>query len=135
MHTLETELKRVVLVRLNSGDDILLSIRQAVEKHGIESGVILTGVGSVSRYHVHVVETTRLPPGDVFVEWEGPYDVLSVTGLIIDGRVHAHITLSDTDKAVGGHLEEGCRVLTFAAVVIGETPNTALTDWDQIGGL
>ena len=57
------------------------------------------------------------------------------TGLIIDGRVHAHITLSNTDTALGGHLEEGCKVLTFSVVVIAETPNVRLTEWDRVGTL
>ncbi len=129
------QIRRLVVVRLASGDDILQSIRRAVDDHKIQTCAILSGVGSVSRYHVHVVETTHLPPGDIFVEEEGPYDVLSITGLIIDGRVHAHITLSNKEKAVGGHLEEGCRVLTFAVVILAETPEATLTDWDTTGQL
>jgi predicted DNA-binding protein with PD1-like motif len=125
----------LVVVRLNSGDDVLQAIRRAVEENGITTGAILSGVGSVSRYHVHVVESTNLPPGDVFFGEEGPYDILSITGLVIDGRVHAHVTLSNTETALGGHLEEGCQVLTFGVVMIAEMPDVSLTDWDKMGQL
>ena len=126
-------LTRLIVLRLNSGEDLLGAIRAGVAENGIRHGVILTGVGSISSYHAHVVETTNLPPGNIFFRGEGAFDVLSVTGLILDGRVHAHITFSDAEKAMGGHLEEGCRVLTFAVVVLAETDGADLTNWDRLG--
>ena len=135
MLTRSAPIRRLVLVRLNPGDDLLLSLREAVGRENLRSGVIVSGVGSLSRYRVHVVKTTDLPPGDVFFEGEGPFDILALTGAVLDGRVHAHITFSNTEKALGGHLEEGCRVLTLAVAVIAETPDADLTDWDRVGAL
>ena len=135
MITRSANIQRLVIVRLSTGDDVLESIRNAVAENGVRTGAVLSGVGSVSRYRVHVVETVNMPPGDVIFGEEGPYDILSITGLIIDGRVHAHITLSDTQKALGGHLEEGCRILTFGVVLIAEIAETVLTDWDRPGQL
>ena len=133
MITKNAEVKRMVALRIDTGEDILKTITRAAQESGIKTGVILNGIGSASRYRVHVVETTNLPPGDVFFEGEGAYDILQITGFIIDGRVHAHITLSDTEKAFGGHLEEGCIALTFAVLTLAETPDVKLTDWDRIG--
>jgi predicted DNA-binding protein with PD1-like motif len=131
-----TNLRRLVLARLNPGDDLLLALRQAVAESGIRHGIVLAGIGSLSRYHVHVVKTTNLPPGDVFFEHDGPFDILQLTGYILDGRVHAHLTVSNTEKAIGGHLEEGCRVLTFAVVTLAEADESAdLTGWDRVGPL
>jgi predicted DNA-binding protein with PD1-like motif len=135
MLTRSANIQRLVVVRLSPGEDVLESIQNAVTENGVRTGAVLSGVGSVSRYRVHVVETVHLPPGDVFFGEEGPYDILCITGLIIDGRVHAHITLSDTQKALGGHLEEGCRILTFGVVLIAEIAETVLTDWDRPGQL
>ena len=132
-----TNLRRIVLARLNPGDDLLLALRQAVAESDIRHGVVLAGFGSLSRYHVHVVKTTNLPPGDVFFAQDGPFDILQLTGYILNGRVHAHLTVSNTDKAIGGHLEQGCRVLTFAVVTLAETDDEAadLTGWDRVGPL
>ena len=128
-------IRRLVLVRLNPGEDVLLSLREAVRDSGITHGLILSGVGSLDRYHVHVVKTTNMPPGDVFFEGEGPFDILTLTGAILGGRVHAHITFSNTEKALGGHLEEGCHVLTFSGITLAETDGVDLTDWDRVGAL
>ncbi len=127
-----TESSRLVMVRAEPGEDLLEVLQRAVEESGIVDGMILNGVGSVSRYQVHVVETVNLPPGDVYFGDDGPFDILSVTGMILGGRVHAHITLSNTDHAFGGHLEPGCEVLTFAMVVLAETPDVDLDGWDRV---
>src|SRR5690348_11975466 len=130
-----TRLDRAALVRLNPGDDLLLGLRRAVAEAGIENGIILGGVGSLSRYHFHVVSSAALPPENAFVHGEGPFDILTVTGGILGGRIHAHVTFSDTKIAMGGHLEEGCTVLTFAIVSIAPVPEVDLSAWDTVGPL
>ncbi len=125
---------RHLMIRLDPGQDLLLGIRQAVEETGVTHGAILAGVGSLSTYHFHVVSTPVMPPENAFVKGEGPYDILTVTGAILDGRVHAHVTFSDTEIAMGGHLEEGCTVLTFAMITIVDTSTPALemAAWDHV---
>lgn len=133
MLTQFTNISRMVIVRLNPEDDLLESLREAVSQAGIRNGMIVNGVGSLSRYRVHVVNKPSLPTEDVFFEGDGPYDILSITGLILDGRVHAHIAFSNTDRAMGGHLEEGCRILTFAMIVLADTPDAEIAEWDTVG--
>ncbi|MGH2614379.1 MAG: PPC domain-containing DNA-binding protein [Thermomicrobiales bacterium] len=135
MQTQSFGASRYVALRLNPGDDVLLALRSAVAEHGIRNAVILSGVGSLDRYHFHVVKTTNMPPGNIFVQGEGPFDILTVTGLVVDGAIHAHITFSNTEAAMGGHLEEGCRVLTFAVVVLAEAPDVDFSGWDKRGAL
>ena len=126
---------RFVALRLDPGEDVLLSLRAAVKEREIQNAAILSGVGSLDRYHFHVVRTTNMPPGNTFVQGEGPFDILTVTGLVVDGEVHAHIAFSNTELAMGGHLEEGCRVLTFAVVVMAEALDVDLSGWDRPGPL
>jgi uncharacterized protein len=126
---------RFVALRLDPGEDVLLSLRSAVEELKIRNAAILFGVGSLDHYHFHVVKTTNMPPGNTFVQGEGPFDILTVTGLVIGGKIHAHITFSNTESAMGGHLEEGCRILTFAVVVMAEAPDVDLAGWDRPGPL
>ena len=135
MITRTASIRRLAVVRLNPGEDVLLALREAVRELGLAHGLILSGLGSLDRYHVHVVKTTNMPPGDVFFKGEGPFDILMLTGAIIGGRVHAHITFSNTEKALGGHLEEGCRILTFGVVTLAETDDIDLTDWDRVGSM
>jgi predicted DNA-binding protein with PD1-like motif len=135
MHIESTAASRMIFLRLDPGEDVLDAIRSAVQQQGIRNAVLVSGVGSLDRYHVHVVKTTNLPPGNVFFKEEGPYDILTVTGLVIDGEVHAHITFSNPDRAMGGHLEQGCRVLTFAVVAMMLTDDANFNGWDTVGPL
>ncbi len=135
MRTQSFGASRFVTLRLDPGEDVLLALRAAVVETGIRNAAILAGVGSLDSYHFHVVKTTNMPPGNTFVRGDGPFDILSVTGFVVDGEVHAHITFSNTELAMGGHLEEGCRVLTFAVVVLAESVDVDLTGWDRPGPL
>ena len=135
MRTHSFDASRFVALRLDPGEDVLLSLRALVEEQRIRNAAILSGVGSLDRYHFHVVQTTNMPPGNTFVQGEGPFDILTVTGLVVDGQVHAHITFSNSELAMGGHLEEGCRVLTFAVVLMAEALDVDLTGWDRSGPL
>lgn len=131
----ETSPGRTFWVRLDPHQDVLLGLRQAVAEAGIANGAILGGVGSLSAYHFHVVSSTDLPPTNAFVRGDGPWDIVNVNGAILGGRVHAHITFTNETQTLGGHLEEGTTVLTFAIVHIQETPDIDLAAWDTVGPL
>ncbi len=131
----QTTITKLVILRLNPGDDLLLSLREAVKDEKIKNGLILNGLGSVSAYHWHVVSDDNLPPAECYIHKPLPCDILAMSGAIIDGRVHAHIALSNEQVAHGGHLEEGTKALTFAVIVIGVTPEADYTGYDKIGAL
>ena len=46
MLTQSAEVRRLVLARLNPGDDLLLSLAEAVRQQNIQGGVILNGIGA-----------------------------------------------------------------------------------------
>jgi len=125
-------IKRVHVVHLNPGDDVLLGLREAVQRKGIRHGVILGAIGSVTSYHFHVVSSPDLPPEELYPKAEGAFDIATMTGFIFNGRVHCHIIFSDDKIAFGGHLEEGCRVLTFNVVPIAELEELDITDFDTL---
>jgi predicted DNA-binding protein with PD1-like motif len=119
VHTVGGHFTRVVVVRLKNNADMLDGLKTAVAREKIKNAVILSGAGSLVSYHVHVVSNTTFPPTNAFTQGAGPYDLLTTTGYVINGRVHAHITFSDTQKTLGGHLEMGTRVFTFAVIALG----------------
>jgi predicted DNA-binding protein with PD1-like motif len=125
-----TEIKRIVMVRINPGDDILLGLRQAVKEHGIKNAVVLTGFGSVRHSHFHVVMSNELPPAESYPKSVQPLDIVTIGGMIIDSRVYAHIDFSDERNGFGGHLEEGCLALTFTVVALGDLGEVKLSNWD-----
>jgi predicted DNA-binding protein with PD1-like motif len=135
MKSVRKEIKELIFVRLNPGDDLLEGIRTAVENEGIQNAVILQGVGSAVSHSYHVVASSVNPPKNEFVKGERPADIVNINGFVIDGRVHAHIIFSDVNVSYGGHLEPGVKVLTFAALTLAEIAGVDLSHWDSIGNI
>ena len=119
VHTISSDFSRIVVIRLKNGTDLLEGLQKAVEKENIKNAVILSGIGSLTDYHVHTVDNRTFPPKNVFMKDDVPVDLLSVNGYIVDGRVHAHITFTTEQKALGGHLEPDTKAFTFAIITVG----------------
>jgi len=113
------QIKDIVVVSCKKGEDLLQCLEEAIEKHNIKNGTILTGYGTLDKSITHMVTTTGFPVHEHFEEKEEPLEVLSISGIISNGSLHAHIVTSDTDQAYGGHLEPGCRTLYLCEIVIG----------------
>ena len=113
--------KRSIIVALDTGEDLLESIESVIESEGIQNGVVVSGVGSLSKARYHIVEPgDEKPWKDRFIEKVGTIEIKSISGIIASGRAHLHISMSQADEGFGGHLEPGCKVLTLAEIVILE---------------
>lgn len=114
-----TQFQRVIVVRLKNGTDLLEGLKEAVAKEKIKNAVILSAIGSVTQASFHLPVTTDFPPKDEFYNLKGTVDVTSANGYVIGGRIHCHMTFSDKNRAVGGHLEPGSKVYTFIVMTLG----------------
>lgn len=116
-----------VVVRLEYGELLLESLREIVRCEGIRNGVILSGFGSLYRSAFSGLLTAKYPPTKFYRDRrEKGLEVLNITGVIADYHVHAHLTLCERDGAFGGHLEEGCRVLSLCEIVLAEVKGIRL---------
>ena len=106
---------RIVVVRLKNKANLLAGITKLVQEQHIQNGVFLSGIGSLRGYEVHLVTNRDLPTEDTFVK-NPPADLVSVNGYVINGRIHAHMTLATPDKVIAGHIEAGNEVYTFTGV-------------------
>lgn len=111
---------RIVILRFKYKADLLAGLQRMVKQENIHNGVILAGVGSVRGYQVHQVSNRTMPSQDTFEKnLTQPADLVSMNGYVIDGRIHAHMTLGTPDRTIAGHLEPGTQVFTFAVITIG----------------
>lgn len=126
-------LQRIVVLRFKFGADLLAGIQKMVKQEKIKNAVILSAFGSVRGYQVHQVSNRDLPSKDMFVKNPtAPADIIGMSGFVMDGRVHPHITLANPDKAFGGHLEPDTTVFTFAVVTLGVLDDSLdLTKFDD----
>ena len=120
VYAVNGQFERVMVVRLKHQTDILAALETIVKKEKIANAAILSGIGSVTDYHVHSVGNRTFPTLNIFMkDTASSADIVNLNGYIIDRRVHAHISLCHADKAFGGHLEAGTKVFTFAVITIG----------------
>lgn len=122
----------IVVLRFKYKADLLSGLEKMVKQEHIQNGVILAAVGSVRGYEVHQVANRTFPSHDTFEKnLTQPADLVSMNGYVIDGRIHAHMTLATPDKVIAGHLEPGTQVFTFAVVTIGVMNGTDLAKVDD----
>lgn len=120
VYAIDGQFDRVITLRFKFGTDMLAGLEKIVAQQKIKNAVILAGAGSVRGYHLHQVSNRDLPSKNMFEKnANAPADLISMNGYIIDGKIHAHMTLATPDKAFGGHLEPGTEVFTFGIVTIG----------------
>ena len=123
--TVPARLERLLVLRFKYQADLLGGLENAVQRLGVRNAVILAGAGSVRGYHVHAVSNRTFPSKNIYVrDPSAPADIVSMNGYVLEGRVHAHVTLADADRAFGGHLEPGTEVFTFAIVTLGVLADT-----------
>lgn len=125
-------LGKVVAFRLGPGCDLMKSIEEIAKKENIQSGLVLSGAGSLSQV---TLRNVRLFPDEfpvmdrnrIYTPKKEPLELLSLSGNISkrdsEIHVHCHITISsglDDGRAYGGHLIEGCLIFSYCEVIIAE---------------
>ena len=99
--------------RLKPGQDLFNSIEAFVMEKQVKAGCILSGVGSLTHANLRLANR-KLPS-----TYEGPFEIVSITGTVSIYGSHLHISISDGDgKTIGGHFESGCKIYTTAEIVI-----------------
>jgi uncharacterized protein len=61
----------------------------------------------------------RLAGGTKHATWQGPFEIVALTGTLSQDGGHLHLAVADQQgRTIGGHLAEGCTVRTTAEVVV-----------------
>jgi uncharacterized protein len=117
---------RYIVIYLEKGEKILESIQAEIARLGIRSGIIASGIGSARKIVYHRIGGLTDDPVNEFITVEGPTEIGSIQGLILNGEPHLHISCCDREKSFAGHLEPGCEVQYLAEISILELPDTGL---------
>lgn len=101
--------------RLKPTQDLFDSIEEFVQQNHIQAGCVLSSVGSLTH------ATLRLANRSHYNEYEGHFEIVSMTGTVSIHGSHIHVAISDGDGVtIGGHLVSGCKIYTTAEIVIAE---------------
>ena len=119
-------LRRIHVLRIDPGEDVLASIRHFLDGAGVRQAVVLGGYGTLAAYHLHWVAHNRIPTENLFRRGEGGFEILAMNGLVVEGEPHIHVALSSPDGAFGGHLEPGCVAYVLCEVFLAEVEGVTL---------
>ena len=121
---------KIFPIRLKPEQDLKASLKTFVEQNNIQSGFILTTVGSLKQ------ATLLFASQDETQVFEERFEIVSLVGTLSTHGLHLHISLSDKNgKTIGGHLVDGCIIYTTAEIIVGTTENfTFLRTVDTVTG-
>ena len=112
--------KEVLWVRLDKGDKVLESLQQFIHDNKIADGAVLSAVGGLEKCKFHGV-------GGTMTELNEPVELNHLGGIIADGKPHLHVAVSSKALgALGGHLEEGCTVLSQVEITLARFAGPAM---------
>lgn len=115
MRYFESKQTDLIITVLEPGDLLLESIIEVARQADIHTGMLITGIGSLSKARIHTVLTNTNPVKELYLDLDGPLEVSNFNGLIASYEPHIHITMVDPQmKIYAGHLEPGCVILTLA---------------------
>ena len=101
------------MLRLKPGQDIKQHLIAYAQKNKIQSGVIVSAVGSVSQLRV------RIADGLTVKEKTQAMEVVHFSGTLTQFHLHAHILGINTQmQTFGGHLKEGSIVHTTMEITL-----------------
>lgn len=106
---------RVVSLRLAPGEDLRAHLEAVTAARGLTAGCVIAAVGSLSKAFIRLADD--LAPS----EFDGPFEIVSLSGTLSPDGPHLHIAVADANGIViGGHLGMGSIVHTTVELVIGE---------------
>jgi uncharacterized protein len=111
---------RAFALRLAPGDDLRAHLEALTRARGLRAGCVLAAVGSLDKACI------RLADEPAPTEFDGPFEIVSLSGTLSPDGPHLHVSLADANGIViGGHLGVGSIVRTTAEIVIGELQGLA----------
>jgi predicted DNA-binding protein with PD1-like motif len=130
-------IKEVHLFRLPPGSDLIGGLTDYCRAQEITRAVV-TGIGTISftRLAFYHRETRRYQD----LTFDQDLEILNLTGNVSlkDGgpMVHAHMTVADdAGRTFGGHVQEGCRLIVFEAMIFELTGEVLTRQFDDEIGL
>ena len=119
--------KKIHILRVDPGEDILTSVEKFIADAKLQQAVVLGGYGTMAAYHLHWVMHNRIPTDNLFRKGEGGIEILAMNGLVVESQPHIHVALSNPDGAFGGHLEPGCIAYVVCEIFFAEVEGATLT--------
>jgi len=121
------KLSDAIAVHIAPGEMLLEKITEIARQ--IKNGVVVSGIGTLKSCRPHCVTGIDFPPVEDFITLHDvPLELVSLQGIIADGKPHIHALVSrGFRETYAGHLEDSCEVLYLAEILIVPLQGKQLT--------
>ncbi len=126
MESATLNVSRVHIVRIDPGEDVLDAVIEFIGKTGIRQAIVLGGYGTLAAHRLHWVAHNRIPTQNIIESSEAGIEILGMSGLVVNGEPHIHMTLATQQGAYGGHMEEGCKAYVLCEIFFAEVEGKKL---------
>lgn len=96
--------KNHVIIKLDDGEDLFKTLAEVIDKHEIDTGLVLSGIGMLRDFEIGFYNGTEY----LKERFADPMELLSMHGSIassVESRIHIHVGLANNEhKVFGGHL-------------------------------
>lgn len=108
--------ERIIIVNLEPKELLIESLIAYLKGNNIKNACILSGIGTLRVLNYHRILTTEYIPQNEFITVEGPIELSSLQGLILNFEPHLHFVASDLKNVYSGHLEYNSEILYLAEI-------------------
>ncbi len=113
---------KTTVLRFKPGQDLKQNLINFCKDQKLSAGFILSGIGSLKKLNL------RLANSKETISKSEAFEILSLQGSLSEVGVHVHMIVADQKgQCWGGHLLEGCEILTTAEILIAELPDKKFT--------
>src|SRR5256885_17010196 len=88
---------RIILAIFERDDFLLEGLQDVVQKEGIETATIVSGIGSLQRANIHTFARFGFPPEEKHQTFEGALALGSLQGSVLGSEGDAHLTFYHSD--------------------------------------
>lgn len=130
---------RVIVAKLEHGDDLLQEINNLLRSEGLESGILFM-VGALQSGSLVVgPECCSVPPAPMWKDFSDGREVVGIATVFSQAGepgLHFHASLGRGDEALTGCIRKGARVYLVVEVIVLELLGTgALRTLDPLTGM
>jgi predicted DNA-binding protein with PD1-like motif len=135
MQYTEGQIGRIFVVRIDNGEDLIISLQRFIEEKGIQAGSLIFLGALMEGKMVTGPEEPVIPPDPHYIFFEGGWEVFGV-GTIYPGEggahIHYHASVGRAGHALTGCLREKAVTYLIVEVVIYEiTGLSARREFDK----
>ncbi len=120
----------LIAVRIDAGEDVLITLQKVTADLNVAAGVILSGTGTLEHLHLEVPANMLWPTTIYAIEKQGPGQVVSAQGHIVNGQPELFVTVARRTEVHAGQVMPGTRVLHSLELTLLRAGNHR---WIRIG--